>query len=127
MTDSPYRAPNLNKLESAPIEHRSFRLTPGSESPDTIITSGSLRDAIIFPVVQQLSLLLLSAMLLDGGLVFRRVSIASVAFWMLALIIMIRRGQDVTGSDVLLVKWGYIPILLATSIVWILASTFAAT
>lgn len=61
-------------------------------------------------------------MVLDGGLIFKQVVIASVTFWILTLMIMIRRGSSISNSDVLLVKWGYLPILSVTCIVWLAAS-----
>jgi hypothetical protein len=122
--DNPYQAPNADPVESAATKHRSFRLAPGPTSLDASVTVGKFRAAIVFTLMQQLPLLLLSAMLLDGGLVFKRVAIASVAFWILTLMVMIRRGRNITDSDILVVKWGYLPLLFATCIFWLVASTF---
>ncbi len=61
-------------------------------------------------------------MILDTGLVFKRVAIASVAFWLLTLIIIVRRGRNIPDFDILLVKWGYLPLLLITCIFWMVAS-----
>ena len=120
--DNPYQTPDAGAKESAPTKHQSFRLTAGSTSPDASVTVGTFRDAIVFTMFQQLPLLMLSAMLLDGGLVFKRVAIASVAYWILVVIIMIRRGRNIPDADKLLVKWGYLPLLLITCILWLVAS-----
>ena len=122
MIDNPYQSPKAELTETAPAEHRSFRLTRSSESADDNVVVGTFGDAISFALVQQLPLLLLSALLLDGGLVFKRVAIASVAFWILTLIILIRRGRNMLDSDTLMIKWGYLPILLATCILWAIGS-----
>ena len=121
MIDNPYQSPNANFTESAVTQHRSFRLTQNSPSSDASVTAGTFRDAIRFSLVQQVPLLLVSLLILDGGLIFKRVGIASVGFWILTLIIMIRRGRNMPDSDILLIKWAYLPLLLATSILWIVA------
>ena len=122
MIDNPFQSPKAELTETAPTEHRSFRLTRISESADDNVVVGTFGDAISFALVQQLPLLLLSALLLDGGLVFKRVVIASVAFWILTLIILIHRGRNMLDSDTLMIKWGYLPILLATCILWAIGS-----
>ncbi|MCP4890730.1 MAG: hypothetical protein GY904_29545 [Planctomycetaceae bacterium] len=77
--DNPYHAPNAGPLESSAKKHRSFRLTQDSTSPDVRFPVGTFRDAIVFTLVQQVPLLILSARLLDGKLVFKRVTIAFIA------------------------------------------------
>ena len=117
-----HRTPNCDRPESSATKHRNFRLTFGSPTTNRERTFGSFRDAIRFSVIQQLPLLILSALLLDGGLVFKRVAIASIAFWILILIIMIRRGRNIPSPDIYLVKWGYLPMLLTTCILWFVLS-----
>ena len=120
--ENPYQAPNAEPLESSAKIHRSFRLTSRSASADARFSVGPFRDAIVFTLVQQIPLLILSALILDGGLVFKRVVIASIAFCILTLLITVRRGPNISGSDILLVKWGYLPVLLVTCILWMVAS-----
>ena len=120
--DNPHHAPNAEPLVSSGTKHRSFRLSQGSASPDARFSVEPFRDAIVFTLVQQVPLLMLSALLLDGGLVFKRVAIASIAFCILTLVIMVRRGPNIPDTDILLVKWGYLPVLLVTCILWMVAS-----
>ena len=122
LIDNPYHAPNAEPLESSATKHRSFRLTQGSTSTDARFSVGPFRDAIVFTLVQQIPLFMLSALVLDGGLLFKRVAIASIAFCILTLLIMVRRWPDIPDSDILLVKWGYLPVLLVTCILWMVAS-----
>lgn len=117
--DNPYQPPNTESAKSIVARHRSFRLTPNSMSPDASVTIGTFRDAIVFATVQQVPLLLLSAMLLDGGLVFMRVVNASAAFWSMTLMMWLRRGRNLQHVDLLAVKWGYFPLLLATCFLWL--------
>lgn len=121
--DNPYQTPSSDTMESSAPLHQSFRLTPSSTSPDASPPFGTFRDAIYFTLIQQVPLLMLSALLLDGGLVFKRVGIASIAFWFLALIILIRRGRTVPESDILVLKWGFLPLLFVTFILWSVAAT----
>lgn len=120
--DNPHHAPNAEPLESSATKHRSFRLSQGSASPDARFSVEPFRDAIVFTLVQQVPLLMLSALLLDGGLVFKCVAIASIAFCILNLVIMVRRGANIPDTEILLVKWGYLPVLLVTCILWMVAS-----
>ena len=103
-------------------EQRSFRLTPSSNATDDSLVVGSARSAVKFALVLQVPLLCLAALILDGGLIFRRFVIASIAFWILVLIIRIRRGSEIPDSDILLIKWGYLPILLIICIFWLAGS-----
>jgi hypothetical protein len=123
--DNPYQAPKSNSPEPSASRHQSFRLTPVSTQPDANATIVTFREAIVFALVQQLPLLLLSAMLLDGGSVLKRVTIAAVAFWILTLLVMIRRNRNMLDSDMLAVKWGYLPLLLVTCIFWSVASAIS--
>ena len=118
MIDNPYQPPNADPEGTAPNKHRSFRLTPSPESADDSVALSTLRDAISFTLIQQLPILLLSALLLDGGWVFKRVAVASVAFWIITLIILMRRGRNMPKSDLLLIKWGYLPMLLTSCVLW---------
>ena len=120
--DNPHHAPNAEPLESSATKHRSFRLSQGSASPDARFSVEPFRDAIVLTLVQQVPLLMLSALLLDGGLVFKCVAIASIAFCILTLVIMVRRGANIPDTEILLVKWGYLPVLLVTCILWMVAS-----
>ena len=103
--------------------HRSFRLTRGSGTPDDSVVIGSFREAVRFTLLLQVPLLLITAMILDGGMIFRRLAKASVAYWIFVLIIRFRRGAEMPDSDTLLVKWGYLPTLLITCIMWRIGST----
>ena len=118
MIDNPYQPPNADPEGTAPNKHRSFRLTPSPESADDSVALSTLRDAISFTLIQQLPILLLSALLLDGGWVFKRVAVASVAFWIITLIILMRRGRNMPKSELLLIKWGYLPMLLTSCVLW---------
>ena len=122
VTENPYQSPTDITEEPAVPQHQSFRLTQDSTAPDASLPIDTFRDAVIFTLVLQIPLLLITALILDGGLIFKRVAIASVAFWILTLIIKIRRRPKLPDSDVLLVKWGYLPVLLITCIMWIIGS-----
>jgi hypothetical protein len=108
---------NNNPDESTKSElskHRSFRLTPSSSFLRVSEESGSPRSAIVFSIIQQLPLLVLSSLILDGGQLFKHVAIASVAVWILIVIALVRRGRQPSGLDWLAVKWGFVPFLLIT-------------
>ena len=55
----------------------------------------------------QTVVLLFTALLLDGGVLFRGCSIAAIAYWLGALFIVIRRRRNPTDNDVVLIKYGF--------------------
>jgi len=116
MTENPYQSPKTNATESENFKHRSFHLTAGSSSPDANVALGTFSNAIVFTLIQQLPLLLMASLILDNGLFFQHVAIASTVFWLLTLLIMLRqwRQRRLSDSAILLVKWGYLPIITIT-------------
>jgi hypothetical protein len=109
MDTNPFESP---ASEPAPV-HQSFRLTRDPDAPE-IPSVGSPREAFVFAMLQQAVLFLLAALLLDGGVVLRRVTIASIGFWCFVLLLLIRRRNSPTRVDIILVKYGIWPLLLIT-------------
>jgi len=72
---------------------------------------GSIRKAPLLAVIQQFRLLNFSALLLDGGRFFRCVLIATIGYWAAASLILARRLDRPTDSDIALLKWGIWPML----------------
>lgn len=60
----------------------------------------------------QLLLVMLSGMLLDGGATFQLVALPAVGYWLVVLVILLRRAKTLTRLDTFLLKAGFI-ILLA--------------
>ena len=100
----------MNKIEVTPT-HRSFRLTRGSSGIE-FPPVGSLREAFWVGVAQQLFFLVFSALLLDTGIVHRRVLVALIGAWCFVLILLIRRRNSPTKGDLLFLKYGIWPLVL---------------
>ena len=97
-------------------QHRSFRLTPN----DTLLCAaplGAQRKAFRAAIVQQAGLFVLSGSLLDLVVVFRRVLVAMIVYWCFVLLVLLRRRKELTGVDLLLVKYGIWPLLATTGLV----------
>ena len=109
----------MAKPES-PSLHRSFRLT-GDLEVERPTRAGSLRDAFYFSVVQQGIFLLFTALLLDGGVLFRVCGVGSIAYWVGAVIVVVRRPRNPTAKDVILLKYGF---PLAVAVVMIVQAVF---
>lgn len=124
MLDNPYQSPRIDRTDSVAPKHRSFRLTPEVALSDGSIKVWTFGEALVFALVEQLPLLLLAALLLDGGMIFKQVGVTSLVFWIMVLMIMIRRGEDVTKMDILIVKWGFFGLLLAVVMIWNGAQVF---
>ncbi len=65
-----------------------------------------------FALVQQSIVLLLSSLVLDGGDVFHACLVALLAFWVGAIIIGVRRPQTPTRCDLVVIRYGYIPLCI---------------
>lgn len=57
--------------------------------------------------ILQLFMLLLSAIMLDGGQLSRFMILSATAYWLAVFIIMVRRNGKATRLDQFLLKWGY--------------------
>jgi len=91
--------------------HRSFRLT----RPATPV---AVPDASLgFPILQQFIFLLLGAGILDGGQCFQILAYAALAYWAGFGLIMLRRHGRLTQADKILIRWGYLLLVAASSII----------
>jgi hypothetical protein len=72
-----------------------------------------LRDGLILQSV----LLVLSGLLLDGGLTAEINLIAWAAFWGGILVLLVRRPEMPTRFDLWVLRWGYLPLLVVVQIV----------
>ena len=75
--------------------------------------SPSYRAPIYDAVVLQMLLSVLSALILDGGDTARICGIALVAFWAGAIVLIRRRPQSPKRTDIALLRFGYLPVLIA--------------
>ncbi len=119
MSDNPYQSPNtadLGLLSQA--KHRSFRLTARTDDPRDASNAGAISDAIRFTLIQQLPVLIFTSMVLDGGTLFKGAAVAVIAFWAGVAMVLLRRGTNFSESDVLLIKWGYLPTSLISFNAW---------
>lgn len=98
-------------------QHRSFRLT--RESRKTPPTFGELREAFVVAVALQILAIAASALLLDGGVMFRQVIIASIAYWCFVIMFALR-GARASDVDRFLIKYGVLPLTVMTDLVAIL-------
>ena len=112
---NPYQSPQsvaVPRTEPQPTDspHRSFRLTVDENNPYFVV--GNIRSAIRFAVLQIGFWLLITSMIMDGGLVFAKAVLAAICFsGLIALHMIIFRNRQ-SENDILLVKWGYIPVFL---------------
>jgi len=74
--------------------------------------SSSYRKPIFEAVALQALLGLLSALILDGGTTARICGIALVAFWGGAAVVIWRRPRSPTRTDIELLRFGYLPLLV---------------
>ena len=100
--------------------HRSFRLTK-TDGPPRDAAKAEWFEAFRFAVGQQTILLLFSALLLDGGYLFRSVVFSTGVFWaaVLAVIVLDRVQRRVrrTRLDLYLLKYGIWLMLLVAQVV----------
>jgi ABC-type uncharacterized transport system permease subunit len=101
-------------------EHRSFRLTttPSADSigQPSLAARAKHSRAITVAVVQQGFVLILAALILDGGVTLRFCAAAAIASWVCALVIILRRPQQPTNFDLAIIRYGFglaLPLVLA--------------
>ena len=85
-------------------------------SPDEEGSVGPLRSAFWVAIAQQVPVLCLSALLLDGGVVYRRVTIAMVAYWCFVAVFLVRRRDRPTNVDGLFIKYGIWPLIVVVNL-----------
>ncbi len=105
----------MGKLES-PSKHKSFRLT-GTLEAERLPRPSSLRTAFHWSIVQQGILVLLAALILDGGIIFQRVLVATIAFWCFVLVLLIRRRTQPTSGDILFIEFGCWPLIVIAVVI----------
>lgn len=82
--------------------HRSFRLTR-SDTKDEARGFG-----LAFPLVQQLVVLGMASLVLDGGMILQVFSYAALAYWFCVAIILIRRRRQLTPIDRIVIRIGFL-------------------
>jgi len=86
--------------------------------------SPSYRKAIFEAVALQVLLGLFSGLILDGGTTARIFGIALVAFWGGATILIWRRPQSPTRTDIEVIRFGYLPVVVIAfalvHLIWVL-------
>src|SRR5689334_1079753 len=74
--------------------------------------SATYRKPIFEAVGLQVLLGLLSMLILDGGTTARICGIALLAFWGGATVLICRRPQSPTKTDIELIRFGYLPLVV---------------
>jgi hypothetical protein len=87
----------------------------------TIPIAPSYRNAFRTAVVVQLLLTVFLLSILDGGKIAAAGGCAMIGFWLGVLIVVMRRPHSPRVVDLLYIRWGYIPLLVAavTIAVWL--------
>jgi hypothetical protein len=86
-----------------------------ADQPTTPGTTAEFRSALIDGLKIQLPILVLTALLLDGGRVFHITKVAACAYWPMVGLIYFNRRSSPTNLDLAAVRYGYIVILLIVS------------
>lgn len=66
--------------------------------------------AIEMAIAWQLIILLTTALMLDGGMLFRLSLVGAGAHWALILICLVRRPETPTRMDLGFIRFGYVPV-----------------
>jgi hypothetical protein len=86
------------------------------------IAATPLPNALIFSSAQQVLVLLLGSMILDGGALLQTCLYGIAAYWIGFGVIWFRRGASVTRADIGLIRWGVVPLcvtsFLLTGCIW---------
>ena len=80
------------------------------DSPEERAADDGSPKFLMVVLQQQIPILLLAAMILDGGGMIRKCCIAAIAHWATIGVILMRRRR--TRVDMIIVRWGFFPILI---------------
>lgn len=72
------------------------------------------KDPLKLALAQQITILILSAGVLDGGDLFRICLIPFLAFWVGVLFIRHHRPETPTKLDIIVITWSYTPLCILT-------------
>jgi hypothetical protein len=61
-------------------------------------------------LIQQIPILVLASLMLDGGGTFRRYCVVAIAHWAVIGVVLMRRRR--TRIDMVIVRWGFFPIAI---------------
>jgi hypothetical protein len=86
---------------------------PDSDSP--LSSRGEFRSAFRMSLFFQTACLAFTALLLDGGEMFRVFLIAALAYWTIAIIVATRRPRQPTLKKVILIRYGF-PLAVACTV-----------
>lgn len=89
------------------------------QSPPNI--EGPCRSALKIAVVTQAAILILTSLLLDGGVLFQICFYGFIAFWAGAGTMIIRRGTELTAIDLMVIRSGSLPACVLS---WLVCWTF---
>ncbi len=96
--------------------HRSFRLTRSEAKNEAQSVS------LLFPLVQQLVVLGMASLILDGGMILQVFSYAALAYWVCVAVIMIRRRRQLTRIEKLVIRIGFLAAcaisVVLTGFIW---------
>lgn len=90
---------------------------PTTVAVDTAVESAAEDESSAFlrvVLLQQIPLLFLTSLLLDGGGTFRGYCVGAIVHW--AVIGIIHMRQRRTHIDMIIVRWGFIPIVVLTGL-----------
>lgn len=82
-----------------------------------IVSTSPYRNAIISAIVQQVLVLVLASLILDGGDLLMFCVVACLAFWSGFVFIRVRRGQTPTKIDLILIRASYLALCIITFLV----------
>jgi hypothetical protein len=115
MTVNPYQSPKSKTTPADSLSDAKSRPSSGRE----------YGRAIVVAMVQQVVVLVLAALVLDGGRTLKLMIIAAIGSWVFPLLVMLRRPRSLTRADILIIKHGiWMAAALVVSIVLIVGRPF---
>jgi hypothetical protein len=67
-------------------------------------------------LIAQVIVGVLAALMLDGGTTARVVGVAVLAFWLCAVVVILRRPHEPTKFDLAIIHWGFWPVLVIAAV-----------
>ncbi len=86
------------------------------------IRSKPFDDSIRFTLIQQVPIAIGCFLLLDFGVTAKVCAVAMIAFWSGVVLLVTRRRDHLSTTDLGFIRWGFLPIFLASKLlgsIWI--------
>ncbi len=99
------------------VGYRLYRRQSAPQLCDIVVSPKEWKSAFQTAIILQAFIIFLAALVLDGGLILHGCVVAALAYWAMAAVIVLRRHNAPTQSDLRAISCGYLVILFVVQLI----------